>query len=159
MVQIKNLFSEVKAYNNEAAHNELRSMMERGERLKMFFCVDSYGYECLKIESNTTTRFTYQLTQEGMDWIIDYLTQGNVDDNNLDPTPKEKTEETSDNFRKKMLMAFVEAKVGNFQTLPAFLSRPGRLTSTASFKYGSIMFFLERDEEIEDFLRDKKMIA
>ena len=159
MLKISNIFESAKQYDNVAAHNELRSMMERGERLKMFFCVDSFGYESLKIESNTTTRFNYQLTQEGMDWIISYLTQGIVDDNNLDPTPKEKTEETSDNFRKKMLMAFVEAKVGNFQTLPAFLSRPGRLTSTASFKHGSIMFFLERDEEIEEFLRDRKMIA
>ena len=126
----------------------------------MFLCIDHNGYESLRIESSTTKRFTYQLTQEGLDWVLGYLTKGIVEDNSLDPTPSAKSDETNDNdFRKKMLMAFVEANVGNFQTLPAFLDRPGRLTTTASFRNGSIIFFLDRDDEIEGFLRDRKMIA
>ena len=159
-VNFNQIFSNIAEYNNEAAHNEVRSMMERGERLKIFFCIDHNGFESARIESNTTKRFTYQLTQESLNWILGYLTQGITEDNRLDPTPKEKSTEPDGNtFCKKLLMEFVNARLGNFQTVPEFLSRPGRLTTTANFKNGSIMFFIDRDDEIEGFLRDRKMIA
>ena len=107
----------VEVYNNAEAHKEVRAMMARGERMAMFFALDKYGCETVRIESRTTQRFTYQL------------------------------------------MAFVNANVGNFQTRPAFLDRPGRLTTTATFKHGSIQFFTERDTEIENFLQEHKLIG
>lgn len=147
-------------YNNVDAHKEVRAMMTRGERMAMFFALDKYGCETVRIESRTTQRFSYQLNQGSLDWLIGYLANGTMEDCDVDPSTPLKTSETSDDdFRKKMLMAFVNAGVGNFQTRPAFLDRPGRLTTTATFKHGSIQFFTERDEEIENFLQKHKLIG
>ena len=158
IVKIKNESTEV--YNNVEAHKEVRAMMARGERVSMFFAIDKYSCETVRIESRTTQRFTYQLNQNSLNWLIGYLTEGTTDDCEVDPsTPVKTTETNSDSFRKNMLMAFVKAKVGNFQTLPAFLDRPGRLTTTATFKHGSILFFMERDEEIENFLQEHRLIG
>lgn len=135
-------------------------MMARGERMVMFFAIDKYGCETVRIESRTTQRFTYQLNQNALNWLLGYLTSGITDDCEVDPSTPVKASETSDDsFRKNMLKAFVNAKVGNFQTRPAFLDRPGRLTTTATFKHGSIQFFTERDTEIENFLQEHKLIG
>lgn len=150
----------VEVYNNVEAHKEIRAMMARGERMAMFFALDKYGYETVRIESRTTQRFTYQLSQDSLNWLLGYLANGTTEDCGVDPTAPVKTSETSDDsFRKNMLMAFVNANMGNFQTRPAFLDRPGRLTTTASFKHGSIQFFTERDAEIENFLQEHKLIG
>lgn len=147
-------------YNNLEAHNEVRAMMARGERMVMFFAIDKYGYETVRIESRTTQRFTYQLSQQGLNWILGYLMNGTIEDSEVNPNNPTKTNETTDDsFRKNMLMEFVNAKIGNFQTLPAFLDRPGRLTTTATFKHGTIQFFTERDAEIEEFMQDHKLIG
>lgn len=38
-------------YNNVAAHEELKSMMSRFDRLNIFFDIDEDGYEVIKVES------------------------------------------------------------------------------------------------------------
>ena len=38
-------------YNNAAAHEELKSMMSRFDRLNIFFDIDEDGYEVIKVES------------------------------------------------------------------------------------------------------------
>lgn len=147
-------------YNNVEAHNEVRAMMARGERMAIFFALDKFGYETVRIESRTTQRFSYQLSQQGLNWILSYLMNGTTEDCEVDPNNPTKTSEaTDDGFRKNMLMAFVDANIGNFQTRPAFLDRPGRLTTTATFKHGSILFFTERDAEIEEFMQEHKLIG
>lgn len=157
-IYVKPVVTEV--YNNREAHNEVRAMMARGERMAMFFALDKYGYETVRIESRTTQRFTYQLNQQGLNWILGYLMNGTTEDCDVDPNNPTKTNETTDDgFRKNMLMAFVKANIGNFQTRPAFLDRPGRLTTTATFKHGAIQFFTERDAEIEEFMQEHKLIG
>ena len=48
-------------YNNVAAHEELKSMMSRFDRLNIFFDIDEDGYEVIKVESTYVKRFAYQL--------------------------------------------------------------------------------------------------
>lgn len=148
------------AYNNEAAHQEVLAMMKRGERLAMFFAIDKYGCEIVRVESHTTERFSYQLNEEALNWLLAYLIKGETEDGAVDPTKPNKADGMdSDSFRKAMLMEFVKAKLGNLQLLPGFLDRPGRLTATASFNNGAIKFFTQRDEEIEGFLRENKLVG
>ena len=47
-------------YNNVAAHEELKSMMSRFDRLNIFFDIDEDGYEVIKVESTYVKRFAYQ---------------------------------------------------------------------------------------------------
>ena len=45
-------------YNNVAAHEELKSMMSRSDRLNIFFDIDKDGYEVVKVESTCVKRFS-----------------------------------------------------------------------------------------------------
>ena len=79
-------FNNVNQYNNEEAHAELKSMMERGERLSLYFTIDSYGMEAISVESRTTSRFNYQLNSKSFTWIVNYLTNKETEDFEVNPT-------------------------------------------------------------------------
>ena len=146
-------------YNNTAAHSELKAMMNRNERLSLYFTIDRYGYEAIRVESKTTKNFAYQIDQAAFAWVMNYLMKGETEDFNVKPEAVAKSEETDANkFRKDMLKLFVENRIGNIQFTPEFRDRTGKLTAVASFRNGTILFFMERDEEITDYLREKGLI-
>lgn len=146
-------------YDNTAAHEELKAMMNRSERISFYFTIDRYGYEAIRVESKTTKNFAYQIGQEAFAWVISYLMRGEVEDFNVKPDTVSKSEETDANkFRKDMLRLFVENQIGNIQFTPEFRDRTGKLTAIANFRYGNILFFVKRDEEITDYLREKGLI-
>ena len=147
------------SYNNTAAHTELKAMMNRNERLTLYFTIDRYGYEAIRVESKTTKNFAYQINQVAFAWVMNYLMRGETEDFNVNPDAVAKSEETDANkFRKDMLMLFVENGIGNIQFTPEFRDRTGKLTAVANFRNGTILFFMERDEEITDYLREKGLI-
>ncbi len=67
-------------YNNVAAHEELKSMMSRFDRLNIFFDIDEDGYEVIKVESTYVKRFAYQLNDESANWLMTYLSTGKSED-------------------------------------------------------------------------------
>lgn len=147
------------SYNNTAAHTELKAMMNRNERLTLYFTIDRYGYEAIRVESKTTKNFAYQINQEAFAWVMNYLMKGETEDFNVKPDAVAKSEEIDANkFRKDMLKLFVENKIGNIQFTPEFRDRTGKLTAVGNFRNGTILFFMERDEEITDYLREKGLI-
>ena len=146
-------------YNNIEAHNELKAMMNRGERIQLYFTIDRFGHEAIRVESKTTKNFAYQLNQESFNWVMKYLMNGETEDLTVKPDEVVKSEETDANkFRKDMLRLFVENGIGNIQFTPEFRDRQGKLTATATFRNGIILFFVERDEEITNYLREKGLI-
>lgn len=48
--------------------------------------------------------------------------------------------------------------MGRIQFTPEFRDRTGKLSATASFPYGQIFFFMERDQELVEYLRGKNLI-
>lgn len=147
------------SYNNVEAHNELKAMMNRGERVQLYFTIDRFGYEAIRVESKTTKNFAYQLNQESFNWVMKYLMNGETEDLTVKPNKVDKSEETdANNFRKDMLKLFVENGIGNIQFTPEFRDRQGKLTATATFRNGVILFFIERDEDITEYLREKGLI-
>lgn len=147
------------SYNNVEAHNELKAMMNRGERVQLYFTIDRFGYEAIRVESKTTKNFAYQLNQESFNWVMKYLMNGETEDLTVKPDKVVKSEETdANNFRKDMLKLFVENGIGNIQFTPEFRDRQGKLTATATFRNGVILFFIERNEDITEYLREKGLI-
>ena len=147
------------SYNNTAAHSELKAMMNHGERLSLYFTIDRYGYEAIRVESKTTKNFAYQIDQAAFTWVMNYLLKGEAEDFNVKPDAVAKSEETDANkFRKDMLKLFVENGIGNIQFTPEFRDRTGKLTAVANFRNGTILFFMERDEEITSYLRERGLI-
>lgn len=147
------------SYDNTAAHTELKAMMNRNERLTLYFTIDRYGYEAIRVESKTTKNFAYQIDQEAFAWVMNYLMKGETEDFNMKPDAVAKSEERDANkFRKEMLKLFVENGIGNIQFTPEFRDRTGKLTAVANFRNGIVLFFMERDEEITSYLRERGLI-
>lgn len=147
------------SYDNTAAHTELKAMMNRNERLTLYFTIDQYGYEAIRVESKTTKNFAYQINQEAFAWVMNYLMKGETEDFNVKPDAVAKSEERDANkFRKEMLKLFVENGIGNIQFTPEFRDRTGKLTAVANFRNGTVLFFMERDEEITSYLRERGLI-
>lgn len=160
MFNLNNIMVSAPTYDNKGAHEQLKGMMARKERLSIYFSIDNAGYEFAKIESKTVSGFKYQLNQESIVWIMGYLTQGKTDNDKVDPTNIKQSEETDpDLLRANIMKQFIEAGLGQFQVTPAFLDRLSRLTATARFSYGTIKFFTVRDEDIESFLKEHSLIA
>ena len=148
-----------KPYNNVAAHEELKSMMSRFDRLNIFFDIDEEGYEVIKVESTYVKRFAYQLNGESANWLMTYLSTGKSEDFGVEPSEVQKSDQVNGNdYRKNMLKQFVESKVVNIQFTPEFRDRRGQLTAVANFKFGNIFFFVNRDEDIVSYLQEKGLI-
>ncbi len=146
-------------YANDEAHAELKSMMERGERLSLYFTIDSYGMEAISVESKTTSRFNYQLNTKSFTWIMKYLTSKEIEDFEVNPTDVKEAEiQNADAFRHDMLLIFINNEMGRIQFTPEFRDRTGKLSATANFPYGQIFFFMERDKELVEYLRAKNLI-
>lgn len=147
------------SYDNTAAHTELKAMMNRNERLTLYFTIDRYGDEAIRVESKATKNFAYQIDQEAFAWVMNYLMKGETEDFNVKPDAVAKSEERDANkFRKEMLKLFVENGIGNIQFTPEFRDRTGKLTAVANFRNGTVLFFMERDEEITSYLRERGLI-
>lgn len=146
-------------YNNVAAHEELKSMMSRFDRLNIFFDIDEDGYEVIKVESTYVKRFAYQLNDKSANWLMTYLSTGKSEDFGVEPSEVQKSDQPNGNeYRKNMLKLFVESKAVNIQFTPEFRDRRGQLTAVANFKFGNIFFFVNRDEEIVSYLQEKGLI-
>lgn len=146
-------------YNNVEAHNELKGMMNRSERIQLYFTIDRFGCEAIRVESKTTQGFNYQMNQTSFDWLMSYLMKGETEDINVNPSEIEKSEiEEADSFRESMLKLFIENGIGRIQFTPEFRDHSGRLTATATFRHGTILFFVKRTEELTNYLRGKGLI-
>lgn len=146
-------------YDNVAAHEELKFMMLRFDRLNIFFGIDEDGYEVINVESTNVKRFAYQLNDGSANWLMTYLSTGKSEDFGVEPSEVQKSAQTNGNeYRKNKLKQFVESKATDIQFTPEFRDRRGRLTAVANFKFGNIFFFVNRDEDIVSYLQEKGVI-
>ena len=77
----------------------------------------------------------------------------------VNPTDVKEAEiQNADAFRHDMLLIFINNEMGRIQFTPEFRDRTGKLSATASFPYGQIFFFMERDKELVEYLRAKNLI-
>ena len=147
-------------YNNSGAHTQRRSMMVRKERLSLNFGVDKDGYYYVMIESKTTTPFKYQLNDIGFKNLFNYLQYGNCDLGNTNPMSRNRTlDKNGDQVRTELMTSLINHTKGEFQIKPAFLDKPDRLTLTARFPYGSILFSIPKTNDMVTFLEGHKLYA
>ncbi len=147
-------------YDNNGAHHQLRSMMARKERLSLNFGIDKDGYFYTMVESKTITPFKYQLTNIGFKNLFNYLQQGECDLANINPMSRIKTSgKSGDYIRAELMINLIKKNKGDFQIKPAFLDKPDRLTLTARFPYGSILFSIPRTDEIVNWLGKYNLYA
>lgn len=146
------------AYSNQEAFAEAVKKASLHEKISCVFdLVD--GYEVVKITTKTTSRFALQLNEDTLKWLFDYLMKGVNSDFGIDATTVTPSDEPEANsYRKHMLQYICEQKVASsVQFTPEFRDRAtGKVSAIANFRFGTIFFSVDRDEEMKTWLAERE---
>lgn len=145
------------SYDNMGAHNTVKFMMQKGEYLTVKFRMDKGGYDYAWVESRTLKGFKYQLAEEGLKWLLNYMQTGALEDNEVKPDKVTPEEEEGTDFQTEILKFFIEMKF-KVQCTPTFRETSGYINAIASFKKGKVIFKIKHTEELVDYLREKEYL-
>lgn len=146
------------ASQNNEAFAEIVKKAKRHEKFSCVFDLEE-GFEVVKIQTKTMSRFALQLNEDTLKWLFDYLMKGVNSDFGIDATTVTPSDEPEANsYRKHMLQYICEQKVANsVQFTPEFRDRAtGKVTAIANFRFGTIFFSVDRDEEMKTWLAERE---
>ena len=142
---------QVEKYDNQGAHNAIKSMMQRKETLSIRLYTDKDNYPCIWIESYNVAGFKYYVTPISFKWIYTYLTTGESEDGGIQPTELNPYQAGEDNnFQLSILKQLIES--GKRREVNNYIS------ATSAFLRGKIFFRVERTEELLSYLREKEAL-
>ena len=141
-------------YDNEGACAELKKDMERGDNLSVKFYKDNESYTCVQVESKNVASFKVRLNPAIFAWIMQYIETGKAEFQ-YDPTPMEPIEADVEAYKIDMLKLFVNGGK-KIQWTPMFRERNGKLSGAYIAKYGKVFFYVERTDELIEWLREMK---
>lgn len=145
-------------YRNDEAFQEACSMASRFEKFNIIFDIIN-GVEVIKIESKSTSRFILQLNEGILRWLFHYVIGGENENMGIDSMQISPSDEANGNsYRKHMLMFIAEQKIArSIQVTPEFRERTsGQFTAVANFMFGTIFFYMDRDDEIKEWLEARQ---
>ena len=149
---------QVEKYDNQGAHNAIKSMMQRKETLSIRLYTDKDNYPYIWIESYNVAGFKYYVTPISFKWIYTYLTTGESEDGGIKPTELTPYQTGEDNnFQLSILKQLVESGK-RVQFVPLFREVNNYISATSAFLRGKIFFRVERTEELLDYLREKETL-
>ena len=149
---------QVEKYDNQGAHNAIKSMMQRKETLSIRLYTDKDNYPCIWIESYNVAGFKYYVTPISFKWIYTYLTTGESEDGGIQPTELNPYQAGEDNnFQLSILKQLIESGK-RVQFVPLFREVNNYISATSAFLRGKIFFRVERTEELLDYLREKEAL-
>lgn len=144
------------AYDNTKAFNELLKMMKRHDLITVSFLLDKEGYESVKLESKKIDRFILRMNNELFRWIFRYLEFGEIKEPLPSPTENLIRSEDSDSdsfasdILKRLLIKGMDSQY--LHLVPEIADKPNRLSVVFRYKYGCIVFRVQRTEEMETLL-------
>ena len=145
-------------YDNQGAHNAIKSMMQRKETLSIRLYTDKENYPCIWVESYNVAGFKYYVNPASFKWIYTYLTTGESEDGVIKPTELNPYKADEDNnFQLSILKQLIESGK-RVQFVPLFREVNNYISATSAFLRGKIFFRVERTDEILDYLREKEAI-
>lgn len=130
-------------YNNEAAHRQVKQLMEQKRNLS----IKLDNEPCAWISTPNITRLKYQLNTDLWKWIINYLETGSPDDFRVFPS---RIKQLPD-FQFVTLKALIEARY-NVQRIPFYRETQANINLVAIFTYGKIYFRIKRTDDFIDYL-------
>ncbi len=145
-------------YPNNEAFSEATKLAARHEKFNCILDIVD-GIEVARIESKTKTRFSLQLNEAIVNWLFDYLRKGENSTLGIDPNSIDPSDEPDGNtYRKHMLQYICEQKVArSVQFTPEFRERTsGKFSAIANFNFGTIYFYMDRDEEIKAWAEEQE---
>lgn len=146
------------SYDNMGAHNTVKFMMNKKEYITVKFGIDKGGYNYAWVESRTLKGFKYQLTEDGLTWLVTYLQTSQLEDCQVKPTEVAPEEDENCDIQADILKIFIENKF-KVQCTPLFRETNGNINAIASFANGKVVFRIKRTEELVDYLREKEYLV
>ena len=144
-------------YDNVTAHNVIKQLMLKGEKLNIGFFTDINYHSCVWIEARTIKAFKYIVFPSKLQWLLTYITTGEIEDIEANPTGIGVEEEYIQDAQMYMLKMFVECKAP-IQFTPLSLDRSQYITAIAPYEYGKVIFKVKRTNELLKYLRDKNAV-
>lgn len=145
-------------YGNTEAHNTIKQLMLRGEELTIgFFNEDLTNNACAWVESRTIRAFKYVIFQENLNWLMNYLIAGEVEDIDAKPFGIEGQEEDEGDIQLDILKQFIKANV-TVQFIPLSLDRSSHISAIAPFNHGKVIFKFKRTNELLEYLREQDIL-
>lgn len=136
-------FTSPHIYDNEAAHQQLKQLMEQKKNLS----VRLDDTPCAWISISNMTRLRYLLNTSSWMWITNYLETGNPDDFRVFPSLRE----AMPGFQVTVLKALLDTKRRIYK-IPFLRETQSQLNLAAVFSFGKIYFRINRTAPIVEYL-------
>lgn len=132
------------AYDNEAAHRQLKLLMMQGKELHI-----RVENEELEIGCQGITDLRYLLNDDSWKWILGYLQTGDYEDFGVFPSAVARIAKEGD--KEKKVKELIEK---GYNVLPVRFRREtdAVISLRVIFKYGKLFFYIKRTDEYIDYL-------
>lgn len=137
------------AYNNEAAHTEVKQLMQQHKLLSIELDTEPNAW----IATSGKARLRYRLNTDSWQWILRYLKSGDHEDFGV--FPSRLTAHTGD-FQLNSLQTLIEEKC-NIARIPILRETPANVRLISIFDYGKIFFKIKRSNQLMDYLHEHNL--
>ena len=134
--------------DNTSNHETLKFLMLHDRRLEITFNTDYRGLPFATVETTGVKRFAYYLNNDSLQWLLDYLLHGEIEDFGINPCEVD----TRDDVELPVFMQLVQDKV-KMQYIPLLRENTGKVKALASCERGTIFFKLKGTPELLQYLK------
>lgn len=133
------------AYDNEAAHRQVKLLMKQGRQLNIRVNNDAW------VSCQGVTGLRYQLNEGSWQWLLNYLQTGDYEDFGVFPSdiPKFSFEYEQESKLRKL----IEDKC-NIASIPFLRETQAYVKLIGLFKFGKLFFSIRRTDDFMDYLNE-----
>jgi len=137
------------AYDNEAAHHEVKLLMMQGKQLHVRVEEEEIWISCQGL-----TGLRYLLNDDSWKWILDYLQTGDFEDFGVFPSAVSLIVENG--FKESKIKELVDQGY-NVAPLPFHRETEAYIRLRVLFKFGKLFFSIRRSDEFINYLIEQKL--
>ena len=132
------------AYDNEAAHRQIKLLMMQRKRLHVLVHAEEVYISCQK-----RTGLRYQLNDNSWKWILNYLRKGDYEDFGVFPSRVSHLD--NEDFKEIKAKELIE-QGSNVLIIPFQRETEAVISLRVLFKYGKLYFNIRRTDEFINYL-------
>jgi hypothetical protein len=137
------------AYNNEAAHHEIKLLMMQRKQLNIRVEEEEVWISCQGV-----TRLRYLLNNDSWKWILGYLQTGDYEDFGVFPSAVSHI--VYDGYKESKVRELHEQGC-KIDVIPFHRETEAYISLIATFKYGKLFFSIRRSDEFINYLIEQKL--
>ena len=134
------------AYDNEAAHRQVKLLMKQGKQL--YIRIEDEAW----ISSQGITGLRYQLNESSWQWILNYLQTGDYEDFGVFPSKVSRF--TSTDFQEIKLKELIDSKF-NIARIPFLRETQAFIHLRGLFRFGKLLFSIKTTDDFINYLNEK----